>query len=70
MWDSSDFRDFILRNAMAQAKLGRELARLEKQRYPTTREQCRMKEIKIDLMALNIEMNIRYQQEVPAVPLI
>jgi hypothetical protein len=55
---------------MAQAKLGRELARLEKQRYPTTREQYRMKEIKIDLMALNIEMNIRYQQEVPAVPLI
>jgi hypothetical protein len=63
MGDTSDFRAFMLRNAMAQAKLQRELARMERQIHATGLGERRIHKIKVDLMALNMEMNMRFQQE-------
>jgi hypothetical protein len=64
MGGSSDFRAFMLRNATAQAKLQRELARMERQIHSTALGQRRIVKIKVDLMALNLEMNMRFQQEI------
>jgi hypothetical protein len=63
MEGSSDFRAFMLHNATAQAKLQRELARMERQIHSTDLGQRRIHKIKVDLMALNMEMNMRFQQE-------
>ncbi len=64
MGGSSDFRTFMLRNATAQAKLQRELARTERQIHSTALGQRQIHKIKVDLMALNMEMNMRFQQEI------
>jgi hypothetical protein len=64
MEGSSDFRAFMLRNATAQAKLQRELARMERQIQSSVLGQRRIVKIKVDLLALNMEMNMRFQQEI------